>query len=204
MPRSHDNETAPPRIRTGAIALVVGPSGAGKDTLMLAAREALAGDDRFVFARRVVTRSSHDASEEHDVMPLEAFEAAMGAGAFLLSWRAHGLGYAIPGSAAEALRQSRVVVANVSRGSIADAERLVEQVAVLHVTAPVEVLARRIAARGRESEEAIAGRLARQAPLTAVRAPIIEIVNDGGLDMAAQHFTQALKSLADQREDSAR
>lgn len=185
------------RMATGALALVVGPSGAGKDTLINAARSALAGDDRFVFTRRVVTRASHEASEDHDAITPDAFERAMAEGAFLLSWSAHGLGYAIPRSAADALAGGAVVVANVSRGSIAEAERLIERVTVLHVTAPVEVLARRIAARGREAEADIARRLARQAPLTAVRSTIIEIVNDGDLEEAAQRFSQALRSLSD-------
>src|SRR3569833_150302 len=47
------------------VALVVGPSGAGKDTLIGGAREALAGDDRFVFVRRIVTRAGNSA-EDHD------------------------------------------------------------------------------------------------------------------------------------------
>jgi phosphonate metabolism protein PhnN/1,5-bisphosphokinase (PRPP-forming) len=164
---------------------------------MSAARVALAGDARIVFARRIVTRASHDSSESHDVISPDAFDRAEAARDFLLSWRAHGLGYAIPGTAASALRASRVVVANVSRSSIGAAERLVERVAVLHVTAPVAVLAQRIAARGREPEEAIAARLARQAPLTAVRAPIIKIINAGSLEAASRRFTDALRALAD-------
>lgn len=192
------------RVVSGTLALVVGPSGAGKDTLIDTARAELATDESFYFARRVVTRQSHDASEQHDAMTPEAFDRAEVEGAFLLSWRAHGLGYAIPDAARQALRASRVVVANVSRGSIADAEQLVERVVVLHVTAPVSVLAQRIANRGREPFEAIASRLQRQAPLTANRARIIDIVNDGTIEDAARLFTDALRSLQAPSEDSAR
>ena len=38
------------------LVLVVGPSGAGKDTLIAKAQAALKGDLRFAFVRRVVTR----------------------------------------------------------------------------------------------------------------------------------------------------
>jgi len=38
------------------LVLVVGPSGAGKDSLLKAAREEFRGDPRIGFARRVITR----------------------------------------------------------------------------------------------------------------------------------------------------
>jgi ribose 1,5-bisphosphokinase len=196
--------TTATRISTGTLALVVGPSGAGKDTLIDAARARLSADEGFYFARRVVTRLGEHISEEHVALSPDAFDRAQAEGQFLLSWRAHGLGYAIPEGAREALRSSRVVVANVSRGSIADAERLIERVVVLHVTAPVSVLAQRIANRGREPSEAIAARLQRQAPLTANRAKIIDIVNDGTIEDAARRFTDALRSLQAPSADSAR
>ena len=201
----HDrsDEAASGALATGALALVVGPSGAGKDTLIEAARGALEGDDRIHFARRIVTRSSHAASERHDVMSEGEFDQAEAAGEFLLSWRAHGLAYAIPGANRKLLRASRVVVANVSRSSIRDAERQVERVVVLHVTAPVAVLAQRIGARGREPVDAIAARLARQPPLISARAPIIEIVNVGSIEDALRRFTAALRSIADQTSDNA-
>jgi ribose 1,5-bisphosphokinase len=194
----------PTRIASGTLVLVVGPSGAGKDTLIDAARDLLGAGERFFFARRVVTRSDDHVSERHDAMAPEAFDRAQAAGEFLLSWRAHGLGYAIPDAARHALSASRVVVANVSRGSIGRAEEIVERVVVLHVTAPVSVLAHRIAQRGREPVEAIAARIHRQAPLTADRAKVIDIVNDGTIEDAARRFTDVLRSVQAPSADSAR
>ncbi len=185
------------QIARGELVLVVGPSGAGKDTLMLAARDALADDPRIHFARRIVTRSSHDAAESHDTLPREQFDEARRQGAFLLSWQAHGLGYAIPRSVEHHLLANGVVVANVSRTSIPEAERLVGSVTVLHVTAPQDVLASRIAARGREPLSEIAARLARQPPLAIATAELIEIVNDADIASAAARLAAVLTRLAD-------
>ena len=198
MKQAATNTRATGLIRTGALALIVGPSGAGKDTLIAAARSALGEDNRFVYARRVVTRTVQDPSEDHDIMTPAAFAAARADGRFLLSWEAHGLGYGIPMSATAALTRSQVLVANVSRTVIIAAEQAVGCVVVFHVTAPVDVLARRIAARGREPFADIAARIARQAPLVAGGATIIEIVNDGDPATAAAELTAELRRLADQ------
>lgn len=183
-------------ISTGTLVLVVGPSGAGKDALLASGRAAFAHDARFVFPRRIITRAGDDSSESHDAISPEAFEIAESAHEFLLSWRAHGLGYAIPGSAKAALTNEKVVIVNVSRASIDAAERLVERVVVIHVTAPVEILAQRIAARQREPESEIAARLKRQVHLAVSRATVIEINNAGKLEEASRHFIAALKNLA--------
>ncbi len=75
------------------------------------------------------------------------------------------------------------------------AERLAERVIVLNITAPVPVLAQRLAARGRESAADIAARLRREAPLTAERAEIITIMNDRSVAEAAQELLAALRAL---------
>lgn len=181
----------------GTMVLVVGPSGAGKDSLLAAARDAFAGTPSIVFARRIITRDSDDQTESHDTISPEAFAAAEAGDAFLLSWKAHGLGYAIPASAGDALDEGRTVVANVSRTIIPVAVRKMARVVVVHVTAPIDLLARRIAARGRETVPEIEARLARQPPLATAGAEVVEIVNDGGLEAAALQFVAAIRRIAD-------
>jgi ribose 1,5-bisphosphokinase len=60
---------------------------------------------------------------------------------------------------------------------------------VIEITAPAEILARRLAARGRESEADIAARLAREAvPVDAD----VTIVNDGAPEAAGAAFLTKL------------
>ena len=129
------------------LVLVVGPSGAGKDTLIAGAAAALAGDARFAFPRRVVTRVA-DAAEDHDTMNRDAFASALARGAFALHWQAHGLDYGIP---ADGLGSGEIIVCNVSRAIIPEALRRFPRTSVVYVTAPPDLRAARLAGRGREA-----------------------------------------------------
>ena len=82
-------------IGPGRLVLVVGPSGAGKDTLLRLAQAACADDANIVFPRRVVTREASDA-ENNDQMSAEAFREAASQGAFAITWQAHGHAYGLP------------------------------------------------------------------------------------------------------------
>ena len=156
---------------------VVGPSGAGKDTLMDGARAALAGDVRFVFARRVITRPAEAGGEDHLPATAADFARMREQGDFALWWNAHGLSYGIPARIAAEAGQGRVVVANLSRGVLAEAAARFPLL-VLEITAPLELRAARLAARGRESVEDVARRLSREAPLPE-GLDIRRVVNDG-------------------------
>jgi ribose 1,5-bisphosphokinase len=147
------------RIGPGRLVLVVGPSGAGKDTLIDLAHAALRDDRSVVFPRRVVTRAA--AGEPHDSMDADAFERAVRAGAFALTWDAHDLRYGIPASIDADIRAGRTVVCNVSRTIIAKARERYADVRVVLVTAPPEILGARLAARRRGSDGDLAKRLAR-------------------------------------------
>ena len=140
---------AGPKPGCALLILIVGPSGAGKDTLLNGARAVLeAGRDGEVrFVRRVVTRPSGGGEEEHESVTEDAFLTMQEEGAFALSWRAHGLHYGIPADISADLARGRLVIANVSRAVVAEAARRF-QVAVIEISAPADVLARRLAARG--------------------------------------------------------
>lgn len=149
-------------VRHGVFVAVAGPSGAGKDTLIdLARRHFEAHDDAVTFVRRLVTRPVDEASEDHDTLSLATFEQWRSEGRFSCAWQANGLGYALPARVDDIVRSGRVAVANVSRGAICELRRRYRNFLAVIVTAPDDVLADRLAARGRETREEILARLAR-------------------------------------------
>lgn len=178
---------------SGRLVAVVGPSGAGKDTLMEAARAALLGDARFVFLRRVITRPADAGGEDHAAATEAEFEVLRREGALALSWDAHGLRYGIPRAALEtALGAGRVAVANLSREVLAEAAGRYP-LRVLEITAPLPLRAERLAARGRESVEAVAARLARQAGLAA-GLDVTTVTNDRSVRDGVEDVLEALRA----------
>ncbi|MGB0631243.1 MAG: phosphonate metabolism protein/1,5-bisphosphokinase (PRPP-forming) PhnN [Alphaproteobacteria bacterium] len=180
----------------GTLFLVVGPSGAGKDTLMDGARAALADDTDIVFARRVITRPADACGEDHEAVTDDEFDARHRGGAFMLDWRAHGLKYAIPATYEEDLSSGRTVIANVSRGVIEEAMARYSPGVVLEISASPEILAERLANRGRETTDDIRARLSREAAKIPVEAVKITILNDGTPQEGIEKFIAALKRSA--------
>jgi phosphonate metabolism protein PhnN/1,5-bisphosphokinase (PRPP-forming) len=172
------------------LVLVVGPSGAGKDTLLDAARRALASDPRFVFARRCITRPADAGGEAHEPMDEAAFEARRAAGGFALWWRAHGLSYGIPVAMEAELAARRVVIASVSRAVIAEAAGRYS-VRVVEVTAPPAILAKRLMQRQREDADGITERLARHIALPD-GTEVEQVVNDGSVEQGAARLLDAI------------
>jgi ribose 1,5-bisphosphokinase len=188
-------------IGPGRLVLVVGPSGAGKDTLIDLARAALRHDPAIVFARRVVTRAV-TAAETHDTMDADAFDRAVRAGAFALTWKAHELRYGIPAGIDDHIRAGRTVVCNVSRAIVDAARRRYADVLVALVTAPPEVLAARLAARSRDSDGDIGRRLARGDAFADSVADCV-IANVGAPETGAAALTAAIARTAGPRSSAA-
>ncbi|MBM3588891.1 MAG: phosphonate metabolism protein/1,5-bisphosphokinase (PRPP-forming) PhnN [Alphaproteobacteria bacterium] len=173
---------------------VVGPSGAGKDTLMAGARAALVPDARFRFVRRAITRPAEAGTEDHEALTETAFITRLDAGGFALHWQAHGLHYGIPRDIEADMAARRVVIANLSRTVLPEANtRYVLR--VLNITAPIEVLAARLASRGRESAGEIAVRLAREVALPDA-LDIERVVNDADVAEGVARVLAALNRAA--------
>jgi phosphonate metabolism protein PhnN/1,5-bisphosphokinase (PRPP-forming) len=173
---------------------VVGPSGAGKDTLMAGALARIGPDGRFRFVRRSITRPASAGGEDHEHLDRDAFLRRRDSGGFALWWEAHGLLYGIPRDVEADLAAGRCVVANLSRGALAEADARYPLL-VLEITAPPEVLARRLAARGREDPASIAERLAREAPLPP-SLRVRRVVNDGPPESGIAQVAAALVDAA--------
>lgn len=171
----------------GGFVLVVGPSGAGKDTLIRLARARLGQDSRVAFPRRLVTRPPSP-DEDNEEISEPDYSRGEAAGAFALNWRAHGLGYAIPATAAALAQAGHVVVCNASRRVVEEARRRLPRVSVVVVTASPEVLAQRLAARGRAQDGDLATRLSRSAPVKAD----LTIVNEGDRGAAVERLVAHL------------
>ncbi len=174
----------------GRVFAVVGPSGAGKDTL-IAAAAAVRRDLHVV--RRVITRPPDPGGEPFESVSDAGFDERLASGRFLLTWEAHGLRYAIPDSAEGAMNEGRDVIFNGSRAMLGEAWATFPGLTVIHVTAPVPVLAERLANRGREGREAIASRLARTVYDIPPWIDVRVVENGGALDVAVAAFLAALQ-----------
>jgi ribose 1,5-bisphosphokinase len=185
-------QRAADRIGPGALVVVVGPSGAGKDTLIALARDICADDPRIVFPRRIVTRPASEAEDHDSATPFE-FDAAVGQGAYAFWWEAHGLKYALSAAIDTGLRAGQTVVCNVSRAVVGRVRERYARVIVVMVTAPKEVLLARLAARGRESGGDVAERLGRAAPAVDELAPDVTIENIGDPRDGAGRLLEVLR-----------
>lgn len=177
---------------------ICGPSGAGKDTLIAAA---LAARPDLHVVRRAITRPTEAGGEDFEGIDQPEFDARRSAGAFALHWQAHGLCYGIPASAQDARAAGHTVLFNGSRRMLAQAAQVFPGLHVILITAPTDVLARRLAARGRESEADIAARLAR-APGFAPPPGLPATAIDNGGDLAAA--TAALLACLDLQDEPLR
>ena len=168
-----------------AIYMTGGPSGAGKDTLLLGAREALTtkpGGAAVEFLKREITRDPSKTTDLEIPVSVAEFEAHAAAGQYALDWAAHSTQYAIPEHELEcALADGKRCVLNVSRTvvkQVLDTYSARADVYFLNITASAAVLQSRLEARGRESKKEIAKRVARAKQDEPVGEHVIQILNE--------------------------
>jgi ribose 1,5-bisphosphokinase len=180
----------------GTMIAVVGPSGAGKDSLIDFARRSLAGNDGIAFVRRFITRDADAGSEDHHAVSVAEFEAMRDAGRFAVHWGAHDLHYGIPADTLAALADGKTLIANGSRAAIADFHKAYGKLLVVAVTADPAVIAARLKTRGRENDASIARRLARAQQDWHVDCCAAVIDNSGALAVAGAEFVKLILQTA--------
>jgi ribose 1,5-bisphosphokinase len=174
----------------------LGPSGAGKDSLLAWLASQLPPNAPVHLARRTISRPVQRDGEAHESVDLPSFERLRDQHAFALHWEANGLHYGVRHGELAALQNEGWVLVNGSRAYLAHALRKYPGLTVLHITASAATLRRRLLARGRETPDKVEARVQRAA---AFRLPAqvaaIEVGNDGTLEAAGAQLLQALQRL---------
>lgn len=183
--------------RSGCMIVVVGPSGAGKDSLMALAASHLVARSDISFVQRMVTRAGDAGGEAHQPVSAEEFETRAAAGGFAVFWRAHGHGYGVPAATLESVHSGQHLVVNGSRGALADFAAVYPSLAVIHVTADRDCLVSRLSARGRETPQEIRARLDRPEPPLPAGLTVYTVDNSDNLAEAGQRFAELVEAIAD-------
>lgn len=185
--------------RTGPLVYVMGPSGAGKDSVLSRARAMLSIDLPIVFAHRYITRPADTGGENHVALGRGEFALRRAHGLFAFHWQAHDNEYGI-GVEIHAWRQAGLtVVVSGSREHFLTADGIDKDTVPVMITAPAERLQERLLKRGRENADAAAERLRRGLAYDIDRPGMATIVNDGALDEAAEAFIKLLATLRHSR-----
>ena len=173
----------------GRLIAFVGPSGVGKDTVMAHLINTVEGLHR---AQRVITRPSEPQGENHIPASVNQFKAARDVGEYALHWEAHGLYYGVPHTSLTKLDEGSDVLINLSRQILREAAKKYSSFIVIHLTAPRDVLARRLKHRDRESDEHIMARLDRKSDIIDPDLKTITIDNSHAIEVTVSTICSKL------------
>ncbi|MCA2997754.1 MAG: phosphonate metabolism protein/1,5-bisphosphokinase (PRPP-forming) PhnN [Rhodocyclaceae bacterium] len=185
-----------PLGRQGRLIYLVGPSGAGKDSLLRWTRQKLGYRHDLLFAQRVITRERREDDEEHEPMSEQAFTELEQQGGLAMAWQANSHRYGVRREIDDALQRGMTVLVNGSRAHLALARERYPHLEAVHVTAPEAIIEQRLHARGRESAEQIVARQARQIPMNNDAPFDLEIANTGTLEAAGTQLMKFLRGAA--------
>jgi ribose 1,5-bisphosphokinase len=177
---------------TRRLIYVIGPSGAGKDSVLHGLHKTWVDWFPAHWARRTITRAAQPGGEMNECVSGETFDALRQSGAFAMDWQANGLCYGIRHTELSPLSIGHCVFVNGSRAYLPQVLKHWPHATVVQITAPSEVLLQRLRARNRESVQAISDRLARGVDVE-LPADAIRIVNDGPIAESVDMLFAALQ-----------
>ena len=137
----------------GSLIYVMGPSGAGKDSVLGRARTLLPPEAPVVFAHRYITRPADSGGENHVALTRAEFAMRRAHGLFAYHWHAHGNDYGVGREIHDWRAAGLTVVVSGSREHFLRTGGLDSQAHPVLITAPAERLKQRLAgARPRDRD----------------------------------------------------
>lgn len=179
--------------KNGILYYIMGPSGAGKDTLLDAVRREK--PEGVIFSHRYITRSRDTGREAHVPLSAEEFALRRDFGLFALAWEAHGTWYGIGLEIDCWLDKGLSVVVNGSRAALDQAQERYPGLEAVYVRADPDLLRRRLLQRGYETREQIENRLARNSDYPPPRTRLTIIDNSGALKQSVERMLDLLEEV---------
>lgn len=180
---------------TGRLFYLMGPSGAGKDSLLDACRgRQVAGHDLRIAARHI-TRRAGSGGEDHIALTPDAFRQQRDDGRFALHWQANNRHYGIGVEIDQWLAAGDMVLVNGSRAHLDEARaRYGRQLVPVLLYVDPDQQRRRLLERGRETTEEIDRRIERSRRLQAeLGQRFATIRNDGTLGHATDQLLAIIR-----------
>ena len=175
---------------TGCLFVILGASGAGKDSLIHALKQS---SFDLEFTRRVITRENHIESEDFESVTNDVFDTLMADNEFIFSWYAHGLQYGIRRDILAHIDNGKHCVINGSRKAMPAMLEVYPKLIPILVTVDPNVLERRLHLRGRENEDEIAARISRS--MMPPPEGCYTISNNGTIEETAKECIKIMKSI---------
>jgi len=176
----------------GRLFYIMGPSGAGKDSLIQYARKSFENSTQLIFAHRYITRPI-DLNENHIALTDTEFDSRQHAGLFALHWQSHHLKYGIGCEIDAWLDQGCHVLINGSREYLDQARAIYPHLIPILISVNPDILAQRLLQRGRETEAQIAMRLKRAAKFDSSVDDVNIIQNNSDLRSAGEALIQCIQ-----------
>jgi ribose 1,5-bisphosphokinase len=175
---------------------VMGPSGAGKDSLLDWLKNRLMPQSPIHFAKRTIDRPVQAQGEQHESVDSATFERLQKEKSFAMHWLANGRQYGVRHSELEPLQQQQWLLVNGSRAYLPEALRQFDGLSVLHIIASADILRARLLARQRETPEVVEARVQRAvAFIVPPSCHCVSVLNDSSLDDAGAVLVSALSAL---------
>jgi len=172
---------------------LMGPSGAGKDSLLEYARTHIDEAAPVVFAHRYITRPANAGGENHRSLSESEFALRSRNNCFAMKWCSHGLCYGVGKEIDAWLAQGLSVMVNGSRSYFSTASQKYPDITPILVDVDSHVLAGRLTKRGRESQQEIQARLSKIRSKQTIQHPNLMIIeNNTTIDQAGETLLEII------------
>ncbi len=168
----------------GTLFLVTGNSSSGKDSIISGLLDKYPPKNKkLVSIKRYITRPP-SGTEKNYYITTQGFEDREKKGLFSLSWRIYGLCYGVPIEIDKYLDNGDSVIVNVSRTIVNEAKNTYENIKVIFIKVPLEIIISRLKDRGRETDHLIQQRVERAKTHQEFKDADLIVDNSGDLDNA--------------------